>query len=248
MRLSKGWMIAGAALGLLISIGIQTYSMLLLGRIASLVVFLFWPFGFLAGFYFPTAPLVLPAILGNAVLFGTVAAIFRSRLLLLLVALVVVAWWATPPSDRRLTKRFSQSRSVLQHVVDTANWDSGIVRITATQVEAADGKIYEINDASTVLTNARWREYREQLLTLNMTEIAFGHEKSGEVFVFARTPKLGMFRSSYGYLYCPGIWDRTIYFVACSQFNDSQDSHAYRYQRLDRNWYIYETFEPQQIE
>src|SRR5215475_13527967 len=130
-------MIAGAALGLLISIGIQTYSMLLLGRIASLVVFLFWPFGFLAGFYFPTAPLVLPAILGNAVLFGTVAAIFRSRLLLLLVALVVVAWWATPPSDRRLTKRFSQSRSVLQHVVDTANWDSGIVRITATQVEAA---------------------------------------------------------------------------------------------------------------
>ena len=121
MRLSKGWMIAGAALGLLISIGMQTFGMLLLGRIPSLVVFLFWPFGFLGGFYFPTAPVVLPATLANAVLFGAVAAIFRSRFLLLLAALGIVAWWATPPSDRRLTQRFSQHRSLLQHVVDTAN-------------------------------------------------------------------------------------------------------------------------------
>ena len=81
-----------------------------------------------------------------------------------------------------------------------------------------------------------------------MTEIAFGREKSGEVLIFSQTPKLGMFRSSYGYLYCPGMWDRPTYFVPCARFNDSQDSRAYRYQRLDRNWYIYETFEPQRIE
>src|SRR5712691_4390040 len=151
VRLSKAWMIAGAALGLLISIGIQTYGMLLLGRISSLVMFLFWPCGFLAGFYFPTAPLLLPAILANAVLFGAVAAIFRSGFPFLLAALLVVAWSATPPSDRRLMQRFSQDRSLLQHVVDTSKRDSGIVRITATQVETADGKVYGISDASTVL-------------------------------------------------------------------------------------------------
>ncbi len=124
-------MTAGAALGLLISIGMQTYGMLLLGRIPSVVVFLFWPCGFLAGFYFPTAPLVLPAILANALLFGAVAAVFRS---------------------------------------------------------------------------------------------------------------------SYGYLYCPEIWDRPIFFVPCSRGDNSGDSHADHYQRVDRNWYIYEVFEPQRIE
>jgi len=242
-------MIAGAAVGLVSAIGIQAYGMLMLGHVPPLLVFLFWPSGFIAGYYFlPTAPLLLPAILGNALLFGAVAAVLRSRFLLLLTVVVIVAWWASPPSDRRLTRQFGQQRSLLQHVVDTANWDSGVVRITATQVEAADGKVYGINDASTVLTNEHWSEYRQQLRALNMTEIVFGREKSGEVFVFSQTPKLGMFSSYYGYLYCPGIWDRPIYFVPCGRFNDSQDSRAYRYQRLDRNWYIYETFEPHRIE
>jgi len=103
VHLDKKWMIAGAVLGLLVSIGIQAYEMLLVGRINSLLVFLFWPCGFLAGFYFPTAPLLLPAILANAVLFGAVAAFSRSRFLLLMTILIMVAWWATPPAERRLT-------------------------------------------------------------------------------------------------------------------------------------------------
>ena len=68
--------------------------------------------------------------------------------------------------------------------------DSGIVGITATQVEAADGRVYGINKASTVLTK-HWREYRQQLRTLNMTEIAFGRAKSGEVFVFSQKTEDG---------------------------------------------------------
>lgn len=241
-------MIAGAVLGLVISVGIHVYGALLLGYIPPVLVFLFWPSGFTAGFYYPTAPLLLPAILVNVLLFGAIAAILRSRFQFLLAGLVIVAWWVLPPSDRLLTRRFSQHRDLLQHVIDTANRDSGIVRITATQVETADGKVKGVGDASAVLTNEHWSEYRQQLRTLNMTEIAFGRDKSGEVFVFSKTQKLGMFHSSYGYLYCPGVWDRAIYFVPCSRFNDSQDSRAYRYQRLDRNWYIYEVFEPQRIE
>lgn len=248
MRLSKAWLIAGAALGLLISIGVQTYGMLLLGRIPSVVVFLFWPCGFLAGFYFPGTPLVLPAILANALLFGAVAAILRSRFLLVLTALLIVGWWATPPSDRRLTRQFGEHRTSLQRLVDVSKQESGIVRITANEIETAEGKVYRVGDAAAPLTNGRWNEYRQQIRDLNVTGIAFGRDKSGEVFAFSKTPKIGFFRSSYGYLYCPEVWDKPIYFVPCLRGGNSWDSRAYHYQQVDRNWYIYEMFEPQRIE
>ena len=248
MRLSRAWLIAGAALGLLISIGIQTYGILLLGRIPSVVEFLFWPCGFLAAFYFPTAPLLLPAMVANALLFGAVAAIFRSRFLLVLAALVIIGWWATPPSDRRLTRQFGEHRGSLQRLVDGSKQDSGLVRINANEVETAEGKVYKFGEASALLTKERWSEYQQQIRDLNVTELAFGRDKSGEVFAYSKTPKIGFFRSSYGYLYCPEIWTRPIFFVPCSRGGNSGDSHAYHYHRVDRNWYIYEVFEPQRIE
>lgn len=248
MRLSRAWLIAGAALGLLISSVVQTYGMLLLGRIPSLVVFLFWPCGFLAGFYFPATPLVLPAILANAFLFGAVAAILRSRFLLVLVTLVIIGWWASPPSDHRLTRQFGEHRASFQRLVDVSARDSGIVRITADEVETAEGNVYSVGDASAPLTSERWSEYRQQLRDLKVTELAFGRDKSGEVFAFSKTPKIGPFRSSYGYLYCPEIWERPIFFVPCLRGGNAGDSHAYHYQRVDHNWYIYEVFEPQRID
>ena len=222
--------------------------MLLVGRINSLLVFLFWPCGFLAGFYFPTAPLLLPAILANAVLFGAVAAFSRSRFLLLMTALIMVAWWATPPAERRLTRQFDQHRGSLQHLVDISKYELGVVRITADEVENVEGQVYRFTDESSVLTKQHWSEYRQLIHDLKVTELAFGRNQSGEVFAFSKTPRLGIFRTSYGYLYCPEAWDKPIFFVPCSRGGNSGDSHAYHYQRVDRNWYIYEVFEPQRIE
>jgi hypothetical protein len=64
-------------------------------------------------------------------------------------------------------------------------------------------------------TNERWSEYRQHIRDLNVTELAFGRDKSVEVFAFYKTPKIGFFRNSYGYLYCPEIWDRRFLFVPC---------------------------------
>ena len=241
-------MIAGAALGLASAVGIRAYEVLMLGHIPPVLTFLFWPSGFIAGFCYPGTALLLPAILVNALLFGAVAAMFRSRFLLLVAALVIVAWWAVPPSDRRLTKQFGQHRGSLQHLVDISKQDSGILRINANEVGTVEGKVYRFGDASAVLTSERWSEYRQQISDLRVIELAFGRDKSGEVFAFSNTPKLGIFRSTYGFLYCPEVWDRPIFFVPCSVGGNSGDSSAYHYQRLDRSWYIYKVFEPHRIE
>ena len=81
MRLNKRWMIAGAAVGLVSAIGIQAYG-LMRRHVPPVQVFLFWPSGFIAGFYYPTAPIILPAILGNVLMFSAVAAVLGSRFLL----------------------------------------------------------------------------------------------------------------------------------------------------------------------
>ena len=247
MRLNKRWMIAGAALGLAFAIGVQSYG-LMRGHLPPVLTFLFWPSGFIAGFYYPTAPLLLPAILVNALLFGAVGAILRSRSLLVLAALIIVAWWAAPPSDGRLLKQFGQHRASLQHLVDISEHESGIVRITADEVDNVEGRVFRFGGDSSLLTKQHWSEYRQIIRDIDVTELAFGRDKSGEVFAFSKTPKLGIFRTSYGYLYCPEIWERPIFFVPCSRGDNSGDSHAYHYQRVDRNWYIYEVFEPQWIE
>jgi len=248
VRLNNRWMIAGAALGLALAFGIQGYAAMMRGHLPPVLMFLFWPSGFIASFYYPTAPLLLPAILVNALLFAAVGAILRSRSLLVLAALIIVAWWVAPPSESRLSKQFTQHRASLQHLVDISEHESGIVRITADEVGNAEGQIYRFDDEASRLTEQHWSEYRQMIRDINVTELAFGREKSGEVFAFSKTPTLGIFRTSYGYLYCPETWDKPIFFVPCSRGGNSGDSHAYHYQRVDRNWYIYEVFEPQRIE
>jgi hypothetical protein len=234
VRLSKKSIIAGAALGLIIPIAIRVYGALQFGHVRPVLVFLFWPSGFLAGFFSPPVPLLWPAILVNALLFGAIAGILRGRFLLLLAVLLAVGWFLLPPSDTVLTRRFAQHRGVFQHLIEMSKQDSDIVRITANQVETGNGKTYGNSDAAAVLPNEQLSEYRQELGALNMRELTFGREKSGEVFVFSKTLQLGMIRSSYGYLYCPGMWDKPIFFVPCLKGNDSEDSHVYHYQRLGR--------------
>ena len=134
MRPNKRWMIAGAAVGLVSAIGIQAYG-LMLGHVPPVLVFLFWPSGFIVGFYYPTAPIILPAILGNVLMFSAVAAVLGSRFLLLLTVVVIVAWWALPPSDGRLTRQFCQRQSSFEHLDEMSKQDSRIVRICGNEVE-----------------------------------------------------------------------------------------------------------------
>lgn len=247
MRRGTKWIVAGAVIGLLIPVGIRVYD-LQLGLVPPVIVCLFWPPGFMAGFLYPTASLGLPAILVNALLFGAIAAILRSRFVLLLAVLATIAWWLLPPSDGFLARGFSLHRDMLQALTEMSKRESDIVRITANEVGTADGKTYGMGKSSAILADERWSEYRQQLGALHMTELAIGRGNSGEVFVFAKTPQLGVIGSSYGYLYCPEKWDRAIYFLPCSRGDDWGDSGACRYRRLDLNWYIYKVFEPYPIE
>src|SRR5690242_11891744 len=109
--MNKKWIVAGAAVGLMIPLIFRVYEVLQFGHVRPAVLCLFWPATFLTAFNYPHAPLLMAlAILGNMLIFGAVAGILRRAFFGVLAALVVSAYVFLPPSDEALTNRFNQQR------------------------------------------------------------------------------------------------------------------------------------------
>ena len=111
-----------------------------------------------------------------------------------------------------------------------------------------NGKLYGRGDGEMVVPSHRWGEYTRNLRKLHMSEAAFNRSGSGEVYIGSQTFGVGGIRSYYGYVYCPEPSTILRSYLPCTEGNDSGGWSSFRYERLDRNWYIYKVSGPYYIE
>ena len=241
----------GAAIGLAIPLAFHVFRVLTrvheLGHLRPVVFNLFWPSTYITAFNYPrTAFLLGLTVLGNALLFGAVAAIFRRSFIFVLVALSILAWSLMPPSDATLQKRFNQRRAELQQLVEMSKQDTRVVRITNSELETGNGQSFGIGELD-MAQSERWNEYKNKLSMLRMSEAIFA-QRSGEVYIAAHTLGGRTTSSYYGYLYCPSIAAQPPFYVPCIEKRDSVDRESYHYKKVGSDWYIYKVFRQYDLE
>jgi hypothetical protein len=243
----KAWFFGGAALGLATPVGIRVYERLLtIGEVRPVVRWLFWPTSLLMDFGPWTAlrweaPFFWLLILGNALLYGLLAALLRRASISVAVLLVVASWIVLPPSDASLLKRFGKHRAELEQLVQMANHDAQFTLIGPGVIKTVEGEEYRVHEAQSMMSASRWAEYQRLFKTVGMNEGLNRNEKTGDVFVAAHSlGKTEGVATYFGYLYCADVNERLYSFPPCMERSDSADKRRYRWRKIDSAWYIYE--------
>jgi hypothetical protein len=249
----KGWFFGGAALGLAIPFLLRSYEWVwMLGHVRPVVLWLFWPTSFLMDFSRPpglAAGIVLFVLifLGNALLYGLLAAFLRRAFVALIALLLIVVWILLPPSDRSLAKRFGEHRAELEQLVRMASSDVQLFQIRPSLIMTVDGKEHQASEAQNVLSQSRWAEYRRLFEAAGLSGLSRS-PVTAEVFLRVHwSREIDPAGSSLGYLYCPtpkGL-DGS---AACTEDQDSAEQGRSRWKKLDSEWYIYEAFREYIIE
>jgi len=252
---NKAWFFGGAALGLAIPLGMRVYErVLMLGHVRPVALWLFWPTSLFMNFrqsYTVTSDVLLFSlmILCNALLYGLLASVLRRASIGVAALLLIVVWVFLPPSDSALVSRFGDHRDELQRLVQMANSDAQVVQIGPSVVKTVDGREYGVSEAQSVLSQARWAEYRRLFQAAGLNDGLYRSPTTGDVFLSAHTlDKIDPVGSYFGYLYCPAINGRLSGSVPCMEGRESVDTGAYRWKKLDSDWYIYEVFSGRTIE
>jgi hypothetical protein len=215
-------------------------------EVPPVVQWLSWPTSLLLDFGPWTALrweglFVLLMLLGNALLYGLLAALLRRASIGIAVLLLVVAWIALPPGDNTLVKRFRKHRGELENLVQMANHDSQFAAIGPDLVKMVDGKEYGQDEVHRVLSDARWDEYRRLFNSVGLNAGVNRDEKTGDVFLAAHTfGKTDSVATYFGFLYCSDANARVYGFTPCVDGSDSADKRRYRWKKLDSRWYIFE--------
>lgn len=251
----KAWFVGGAVLGLGIPIGIRMYErVLMLGHVRPIGLWVLWPTSLLMTLSRPYevttgAIFFLLTTLGNALLFGWLASVFRRASIGIAAVLVVVVWIALPPSDNALVKRFGEHSAELEQLVQMANSDTQFVQIGPNLAKTVDGREYRASEAQSVLLQARWAEYRRLFKAAGLNDGLYRSATTGDVFLSAHAlGKIDPVGSSFGYLYCPVVAGRLSGFLPCMETQDSAERAGYRWKKLDSEWYIYEAYQRDSIE
>jgi hypothetical protein len=190
-----------------------------------------------------SAALFALVVLGNALLYGSLAWTLRRASIGVLALMLVGTWIIQPPSDNSLTKRFFRRRGELEQLVQMANSDAQLSRIGPSLVEAVDGQTYETSDARTALPQARWEEYRRLVEATGMNDGLHRNGSTGDLLLGASTlGRIGPVVAYFGYLHCSAIKGQMPRLEPCADSRDSVDRRSYRWKKLDSGWYIYEVF------
>ena len=251
MRLQyKAWFFGGAALGLAVPIGIRVYDLyerlLSLDGVPTFVRWLFWPTSFFVEFSSPstlTSGIIIALLifLGNALLYGLLAAVLRHASIGLAALLLLAAWMALPPSDTTLVKRFVKHKGELEQLVYMANQDAQFAAIGPDLVKTFDGKKYGPDDVPRVLSESRWGEYQRFFKAVGLNEGLNRDVRTGDVFLTAHAfGKTYSVATYFGFLHCSDATGRVYGFTPCVDGSDSADSRRYRWKKIDSGWYIFE--------
>jgi hypothetical protein len=196
---------------------------------------------------FPSAQLeFLLLILGNSLVFGLIAYGLRRGVLAVIAALLVIIGISLPPSYAKLQAKFESEKFRFERLVQKGNETPSIVRISDSEFEDINGRKYNRVEKQELLSPESWREYREILKSIGMSEGVYRSAQTGQMEFMGHTlfGKIGPIGTLYGYVYCPASPEAYgIGFVPCIGQKQEWNKVAYRYRRISPEWYIYEVFE-----
>jgi hypothetical protein len=95
----------------------------------------------------------------NAILFGTIAAIFRGYSPLFIVTIVIVVALSLPPSLNRLNTRFPAQQAAMVKMLQLLGEDPWLADVTAGRVFLVDGRSCTPADPGFPVPSGRWRQY-----------------------------------------------------------------------------------------
>lgn len=241
------WFFAGAAVGAAVPLGMRLYERVFMwGYVRPIGEWLFWPTSLLlyvseSQSATTHAVLFFTAILSNAILYALVASVLRRGSLAVLAVLIITIWIALPPSERALVSRFSKHRSDLDRLVQLATEDSQLIWVGSSVLKTVDGHQYQSSGSQSVLSAARWAEYRRLLGTTGVHDGISRDPTTGDVFLsMHRSHRVDPAGADFGYVHCAAIPQRTSGSLPCIEDQEFSDKGGYRWKRLDDGWYLYE--------
>jgi hypothetical protein len=241
----KGWLIGGAILGLALPFTIKWYEIQALSPVRPIARWLLWPTSLVCNLTprstdAGTAILILITALGNAILYSLLAGVLRRAFLGVALLVPMLIWLFLPPSDTSLKRQFSEHRHELERLVQMADEDVQLIRISPSLVETVDGKQFTSSESDNGLSERRWVEYRGLFKSANLRDGLYKND--GDIFLsFRRVERIDPVGSSFGYLYCPAL-KQQYGFVPCIEDGESGEGRGHRWKKLDSGWYIYEAF------
>jgi len=246
----KRWLIGGAALGLTLPFAIKVYQVVTFDfdAVRPIAIWLLWPTSliFVIGRSYPEISdklLFGVAVLGNAILYGLLAKVLRRALLGFVVLAPILIWTFSPPSDATLTKRFAEHRSELEQLAKMANSDTRFIKITPGFVVTDNRETLSISDPRAMLGQARVAEYKRLFDAAGLKDGLYGGRSDSEVFLSIRRLRtVDPVGSSFGYVYCPDPHEKDG-LSPCIEIQESGKRGAYRWNRLEPKWYLYEVFD-----
>jgi hypothetical protein len=125
-----------------------------------------------------------------------------------------------------------------------ANSDAQFFWIKPSFVVTKDGETLSISDPRTMLGPARVAEYKRLFDAAGLKDGLYKGGGDGGMFLsIRRLGKVDPVGSSFGYVYCPVLNDKYGFLLPCIENQDSARKGAYRWKRLEPEWYLYEVFD-----
>jgi hypothetical protein len=166
--------------------------------------------------------------------------------------LLVIGLWmlAGPhkPSDSDIEGRFATHRAELEQIVGMMETDKQMSRIANDFLWKQDNAGWPRPESEWGITRARWNSYKELFRKVGSENGAVRAEKSSDVEIMIHSWGIVPSGGSISFIHCgnpvDGFEDTAIPCSAKAKENegskDNTSGDAYRFKRLDQDWFIYE--------
>ena len=168
-----------------------------------------------------------------------------------LMLLVVGLWMQSgphKPSDLDPEGRFAAHRAELEQIVGMMETDKQMSRIANDFLWRQDTVAWPRPESEWGITQARWNRYKQLFGRVGSENGAVRAEKSSDVEIMIHSWGIVPSGGSISFLHCgepAGSFRHTV--VPCFEKptanegnKDNTSGEAYRFKRLDKDWFIYE--------
>jgi hypothetical protein len=160
-------------------------------------------------------------------------------------------WWLSGPRKPRnsdLERRFTEQRSDFEELVAMMEADKQMTRVANNFLWKLDNAAWPRPESEWGITRARWNNYKDLFRKVGSEDGTVRQEKSSDVEIIIHSWGMVTSGGSISFLHCgqpAGSFQHTV--VPCFEkatvnegSKDNTSGEAYRFKRLDRDWFIYE--------
>ncbi len=112
----------------------------------------------------------------NAMLYGTIGAVFRRYSPLAIAASVTVVALSLPPSLNSLTRGFPAQQEAMEKLVQLFGEDTWIADLSADKIFLVDGQSFAPTDSGFPVPSVRWQQYLSLMKQTGIKEVVWSGE------------------------------------------------------------------------